>query len=214
MPKALIFDFDGLIVDTETVIYESWAEIYERNDQILELNTYKNCVGSNFEHFHPGIELEKRLGKKFNWAIIDAEREELIRQRLEQKEERTGLRYFIENAKEKGLELAIASSSSRNWVLGWIEKLELSNYFSAFVNRDDVETNKPDPELFLTAAKSLGIHPSEALIFEDSENGLKAATAAGIPCAIITNSITAGGNFSEAIIVAESFTDQRLKKLF
>jgi len=214
MPKALIFDFDGLIVDTETVIYESWAEIYERNDQILELNTYKNCVGSNFEHFHPGIELEKRLGKKFNWAIIDAEREELIRQRLEQKEERTGLRYFIENAKEKGLELAIASSSSRNWVLGWIEKLELSNYFSAFVNRDDVEKIKPDPELFLTAAKSLGIHPSEALIFEDSENGLKAATAAGIPCAIITNSITAGGNFSEAIIVAESFTDQRLKKLF
>ena len=214
MPKALIFDFDGLIVDTETVIYESWAEIYERNDQILELNTYKNCVGSNFEHFHPGIELEKRLGKKFNWAIIDAEREELIRQRLEQKEERTGLRYFIENAKEKGLELAIASSSSRNWVLGWIEKLELSNYFSTFVNRDDVEKIKPDPELFLTAAKSLGIHPSEALIFEDSENGLKAATAAGIPCAIITNSITAGGNFSEAIIVAESFTDQRLKKLF
>ena len=214
MPKALIFDFDGLIVDTETVIYESWAEIYERNDQILELNTYKNCVGSNFEHFHPGIELEKRLGKKFNWAIIDAEREELIRQRLEQKEERTGLRYFIENAKEKGLELAIASSSSRNWVLGWIKKLELSNYFSAFVNRDDVEKIKPDPELFLTAAKSLGIHPSEALIFEDSENGLKAATAARIPCAIITNSITAGGNFSEAIIVAESFTDQRLKKLF
>ena len=214
MPKALIFDFDGLIVDTETVIYESWAEIYERNDQILELNTYKNCVGSNFEQFHPGIELEKRLSKKFNWAIIDAEREELIRQRLEQKEERTGLRYFIENAKEKGLELAIASSSSRNWVLGWIEKLELSNYFSAFVNRDDVEKIKPDPELFLTAAKSLGIHPSEALIFEDSENGLKAATAAGIPCAIITNSITAGGNFSEAIIVAESFTDQRLKKLF
>ena len=214
MPKALIFDFDGLIVDTETVIYESWAEIYEKNDQILELNTYKNCVGSNFEQFHPGIELEKRLGKKFNWAIIDAEREELIRQRLAQKEERTGLRYFIENAKEKGLELAIASSSSRNWVLGWIEKLELSKYFSEFVNRDDVEKIKPDPELFLTAAKSLGIHPSEALIFEDSENGLKAATAAGIPCAIITNSITAGGNFSEAIIVAESFTDQRLKKLF
>ena len=55
MPKALIFDFDGLIVDTETVIYESWAEIYEKNGQILELNTYKNCVGSDFEKFHPGI---------------------------------------------------------------------------------------------------------------------------------------------------------------
>ena len=81
MPKALIFDFDGLIVDTETVIYESWAEIYEKNGQILELNTYKNCVGSDFEQFHPGIELEKRTGKKFDWTIIDTEREELIRQR-------------------------------------------------------------------------------------------------------------------------------------
>ena len=214
MPKALIFDFDGLIVDTETVIYESWAEIYEKNGQILELNTYKNCVGSDFEKFHPGIELEKRTGKKFNWATIDAEREKLIRKRLEQQKERTGIRHFIECAKSKDLDLAIASSSSRNWVLGWIEKLELREYFSAFANRDDVQKIKPDPELFLTAANLLGIHPREALILEDSENGLKAATAAGIPCAIITNPITAGGDFSEAVIVAESFTDERLKKLF
>ena len=214
MPKALIFDFDGLIVDTETVIYESWAEIYEKNGQILELNTYKNCVGSDFEKFHPGIELEKRTGKKFNWATIDAEREKLIRKRLEQQKERTGIRHFIECAKAKGLDLAIASSSSRNWVLGWIEKLELREYFSAFANRDDVQKIKPDPELFLTAANLLGIHPREARILEDSENGLKAATAAGIPCAIITNPITAGGDFSEAVIVAESFTDERLKKLF
>ena len=214
MPKALIFDFDGLIVDTETVIYESWAEIYEKSGQILELNTYKNCVGSDFEKFHPGIELEKRTGKKFNWTTIDAERENLIREGLEQQKERTGIRHFIEYAKAKGLDLAIASSSSRNWVLGWIKKLGLMEHFSAFANRDDVQKIKPDPELFLTAANFLGIHPSEALIFEDSENGLKAATAAGIPCAIITNPITAGGNFSEAIIVAESFTDERLKKLF
>ncbi len=214
MPKALIFDFDGLIVDTETVIYESWAEIYEQYDQTLELNTYKNCVGSDFEQFHPGMELEKRTGETFNWAVIDAEREELIRQRLEQKKERAGIRFFIENAKEKGLELAIASSSSRNWVLGWIKKLGLSEHFSAFANRDDVQKIKPDPELFLRAADSLGIAPSEALILEDSENGLKAATAAGIPCAIITNPITAGGNFSGAIMVAENFTDERLKKLF
>lgn len=214
MPKALIFDFDGLIVDTETVIYESWAEIYEKNGQILELKTYKNCVGSDFEKFHPGIELEKRTGEKFNWTTIDAERENLIREGLEQQKERTGIRHFIEYAKAKGLDLAIASSSSRNWVLGWIKKLGLMEHFSAFANRDDVQKIKPDPELFLTAANLLGIHPSEALIFEDSENGLKAATAAGIPCAIITNPITAGGNFSEAIIVAESFTDERLKKLF
>ena len=214
MPKALIFDFDGLIVDTETVIYESWAEIYEQNNQTLELNTYKNCVGSDFGQFHPGLELEKRTGETFNWAVIDTEREELIRQRLEQTKERTGIRFFIEDAKEKGLELAIASSSSRNWVLGWIKKLRLSEHFSAFVNRDDVQNIKPDPELFLRAADSLGIAPSEALILEDSENGLKAATAAGIPCAIITNPVTAGGNFSGAIMVAESFNDERLKKLF
>ena len=214
MPKALIFDFDGLIVDTETVIYESWAEIYEKSGQILELKTYKICVGSDFEKFHPGIELENRTGKKFNWATIDAEREKLIRKRLEQQKERTGIRHFIECAKAKGLDLAIASSSSRNWVLGWIEKLELREYFRAFANRDDVQKIKPDPELFLTAANLLGIHPREALILEDSENGLKAATAAGIPCAIITNPITAGGDFSESVIVAESFTDERLKKLF
>ena len=70
MLKGLIFDFDGLIVDTETVIYETWKRVYEDNEQSLKLVDYKQCVGSDFTQFDPSKELEKRCGKKFDWNKI------------------------------------------------------------------------------------------------------------------------------------------------
>ena len=213
MLKGLIFDFDGLIVDTETVIYETWKQVYEDNGQSLKLSEYKHCVGSDFTQFDPSKELEKRCGKKFDWNKINQQRERTIREKLETQKARPGIIDFLEEANKIGLKMAIASSSSKGWVLGWVEKLKIKNYFEQFFNRDDVERIKPAPDLFLSSCEALNIKPSEALVLEDSENGLKAATSAGIRCAIVTNKITEGGDFSNAIIQTDNFFDEKLKKL-
>jgi putative hydrolase of the HAD superfamily len=207
MHRAIIFDFDGLIVDTETVIYESWNEVYYNHGESLELETYKQCVGSDFGQFNPETELEQRTGKTFDWPTINTGREELIRQRLATQDARPGVREFIENARAKGLKLAVASSSSRTWVAGWLEKLDILKHFGVLRNRDDVERIKPHPDLFLAAAEALDIPPGDSLVMEDSENGLRAAKAAGMPCVIVTNPVTAGGQFNGALLEAECFTE-------
>lgn len=213
MTRAIIFDFDGLIVDTETAIYESWAAIYSEHGETLELETYKDCVGSDLGQFHPGLELERRIDKKLDWQSLDAERELEVRHQLESQDARPGVRKFIANARANELPLAVASSSSRAWVADWLEKLDLLGHFEALRNRDDVERIKPHPDLFLGAAEALNAKPAETLVLEDSENGLRAATAAGMRCAIVTNPITAGGDFDAAVLEAACFTDERIAAL-
>ena len=95
--------------------------------------------------------------------------------------------------------------------MGWVEKLQIKHYFEKFLNRDDVKRIKPAPDLFLASCKALEISTSEALVLEDSENGLKAATAAGIQCAIVTNEITEGGNFSDSVLQTDNFSDNTFK---
>lgn len=211
--RALIFDFDGLIVDTETEIYNCWADFYREHGEELALSDYKQCVGSDFQHYDPGKELERRTGKTFDWDKEDFARNGEIRNRLGQKDARPGVRDFISKAVSSELPMAVASSSSRDWVEGWLEKLGLHVHFSGTRTRDDVTQIKPAPDLFLAAADLLEIDPAEALILEDSENGLRAATAAGIRCAIVTNPVTAGGDFTGAVIEAECFTDDRVQGL-
>ncbi|MCP4847456.1 MAG: HAD family hydrolase [Verrucomicrobiaceae bacterium] len=213
MHRAIIFDFDGLLVDTETAIYESWKEVYCKHGQSLELETYKQCVGSDFGQFSPETELEKRTGKKFDWPTINGAREQIVREQLSTQNARPGVREFIQKASGKGIRLAVASSSSRAWVAGWLEKLDILKHFHSLRNRDDVERIKPHPDLFLAATEAVGVPPGESLVMEDSENGLRAAKAAGIPCVIVTNPVTTGGDFSGALLQADCFTADSIKKL-
>ena len=211
--RAIIFDFDGLIVDTETAVYDSWVAVYAEQGEALELETYKNCVGADFGRFDPQSELERRTGGSFDWDTINAERSREITRQLETKDARPGVRDFIGAASDLGLPLAVASSSSREWVAGWLERLDLARFFGVLRNRDDVARVKPHPDLFLGAAEGLGAAPADTLVLEDSENGLKAATAAGMRCAIVTNPVTAGGDFAGALLEAPCFTDERIGAL-
>lgn len=203
--KGIIFDFDGVIVDTESAIYESWAEVYREHGETLALADYVNCVGSDFLTFSPEELLESRLGRKVDWPEVTARKDLRIREALATQPERPGVRELLGQLDGR-FPLAIASSSSREWVEGWLHRLDLLTHFAATRCRDDVERVKPDPALFVKAAEALGHAPSDCLVIEDSANGVKAARAAGIGRVIVVhNPITNGADFSAADAVFDCF---------
>jgi HAD superfamily hydrolase (TIGR01509 family) len=211
--RALIFDFDGLIVDTESAIYHAWREVYDDHGQELDLATYADCVGSDHGQFDPMRHLDKLLGRSLDWDTLEPRKEARIRELLDGQEALPGVRELLARAAEQELACAVASSSSLDWVGGWLERLELGQHFEVVRTRDHVERIKPHPDLFLAAAEGLGVPTANAVIFEDSENGLRAARAAGIHCVAVPNQITAAGAFEGAAMRLDSLAGLDLEEL-
>ncbi len=189
MIRALIFDFDGLILDTEKTAYQSWQELYAEYNCELPLETWAQCIG-NDDLFNPLDYLEGLLGKPVR-------REQLLEQRrlrhlelIEQNIALPGVEAYLQEAKRLGLKLAVASSSPRSWVTGHLTRLSLLSYFDRLCCGDEVVHKKPHPELFQTALQALNVSASEAIALEDSPNGVRAARGAGIFCVAIPNPVT------------------------
>lgn len=199
MPRALIFDFDGLIVDTESTGYQTWREIFAAEGEELAVETYAAVIGTDFgAHYDPRVDLEARTGRVFDWAEVEQQR--LLRERELRKDLRIlpGVVERLEEAEELGLACAIASSSPRWWVEGWLQDLGLIRHFHHLTTVDDTGKVKPDPSLFLLAAERLGAGADELVIFEDSLNGLRAAQAAGIRCIVAPGPMTQHLDFAGA----------------
>lgn len=213
LTKALIFDFDGLVVDTETPHYESWQQLYQEHGHDLSLETYVQCVGSTIQRFDPIQHLEELVGTALEPTDLQAEHRARVDTALAERDTLPGVRERIAEASEVGLKLAIASSSSSDWIDPWLARLELTEYFHVVRTRDHVSEAKPSPELFVTAASMLEVEPEEALVFEDSHNGLQAALAASIPCVVIPNQITKHSDFSGAHLALESMAEASLAEI-
>jgi len=211
--KALIFDFDGLILETETPVYQSWRECYQAHGHKLNIEEYAACVGSDETSFDPVTDLENRHDESIDWQFWTQKRRELIQNLLDKRPPLPGIVDRLEEATNQGLPCAVASSSPRSWVEPFLDKLDLKRFFKNTVCLDDVKKPKPDPELFLKAAESLGVKPKEALVFEDSLNGLRAAKTAGMSCVVIPNPVTRHLNFQEASIRLESLEEHSLTEL-
>ena len=217
-PRAVLFDFDGIILDTEWPIYESYVDLYQKHGHELALETYVQCIGSDFQSWSPETHLEDLTDHEieFDWPTINKERNIWIREQLATYPSLPGIPEAIAHCQSLSLKLAVVSSSSHSWVDGWLEKLDLLKHFDRTICRDDVQNIKPAPDLFLEGAKQLGVEPSECLVIEDSANGLKSATAAGMSTYIIPNRITAVSDFSSAAAVLSSAAElpTKLDELF
>ncbi len=213
MPAAIIFDFDGLILDTEVPIYEAWRENFLAFGHDLDLTTYAACVGSNFGSFDPKRHLESLTGSTIDWSAWDSTREYEALRRTHLLAPFPGVIDLLDEASTAGIPCAVASSSPRDWVEGHLDRLGLLDRFALTRCIDDVAAPKPAPDLFQAAAKALDIDPSSALVLEDSLNGLRASLAAGISCVIVPNRITAHLEFHGAAAVIESLEGMTLSRL-
>jgi HAD superfamily hydrolase (TIGR01509 family) len=187
--KALIFDFDGLLVDTETPAYESWRAVYAEHGLDLPIELWKDALGT--AHGFDALEhLAVQIGSGFDRAGARERRQAQKQQLSAQQPLLPGVLTILDEAQALGLPCAVASSSGRAWVEGWLAHHRIRTRFVCVRTADDVARTKPDPALFLAAAACLGVAPAECLVFEDSPNGIHAAHAAGMRCVAVPGAIS------------------------
>ncbi|MDQ3777694.1 MAG: HAD-IA family hydrolase [Actinomycetota bacterium] len=210
--RALLFDFDGLIVDTETPSLASWQRVYREHGHELTLERWAPIVGT-LDGFDPLAYLEQLHGPVDRDAVLARQHEhELALGEIE--ELRPGVLDYLDEAQRRGLRTAIVSSSSRAWIDRHLRRLERAENFEAIVAADgDRERAKPRPTLYLEALDALEVRAAEAIAFEDSPNGVKAAKAAGIFTVAVPNGVTATLGLDGADLVLESLADLPLAAL-
>jgi putative hydrolase of the HAD superfamily len=194
--KAVLFDFDGVILDSEWPIYQTWLKLFQREGHDLPPEVYVKCIGSDFDTWSPEIHLENLTGKKFDWETENAERQVEILRALKNPVAMPGAAELAYSLQEKST--AVVSSSSHSWVDGWLKKLELMHCFNTIVCRGDAPKIKPAPDLYIEAAQRLEINPSDCIVIEDSLNGMLSAHSAGMQVIAIPNRLTSVLDFSAA----------------
>ncbi|HYF47176.1 MAG TPA: HAD-IA family hydrolase [Acidimicrobiales bacterium] len=210
--RALVFDFDGLILDTEWSAFSTAASVWAEHGLELDLDVWQQIVGTA-EHPHWSDMLETDLGRAIDREVVVAARQAQHHAEVEAMDLQPGVEALVRAAEVAGLALAVASSSPRYWVEGHLERRGLAPSFRAVVCREDVERTKPDPALYRTALDRLGVGPDEAVALEDSHHGTVAARAAGLPVVAVPNRVTAGQDFRPATLVVDSLEQVTLPAL-
>jgi HAD superfamily hydrolase (TIGR01509 family) len=215
--RALLLDFDGLLVDTENAAYRSWSESYAEYGVELPVELWvKEAIGraSGEASFDAAAHLQLIAG-------VELDRDELIAGRAARKRSllpdtlMPGVAELLHSARARGLRLAIVTSEYRERVLDQLERIGYRAPWDAIVSADgDAERGKPNPTLYLEALAELDLDATQAIAFEDSPAGVAAAKASGLRCVVVPNSITRGAEGLDAgDLVIDSLADVTLAGL-
>jgi len=214
MIRGLIFDFDGLILETEGPTHQSWVELFQEFGAELPFEIWASIIGtSDLEHFDPFSLLENKIGSKLDRETLAPRRTAREIELAHAQPILPGIVETLDKARDMGLKLGIASSSDHAWVTGHLTRLGLAHYFDVVHTSDDVEHTKPDPALYILALHSLGLKPEEAIVFEDSPNGVTSAKGAGIFVVAVPNPITRQLSLEHANLKLDTMADLSLDEI-
>ena len=214
--QALVFDFDGLILDTETPMYTTTASVFDDHGLHLDATWWATEILGTAEHPHWTEILADRLGRPLDDSeALMAARNLRYHEALAVEAVRPGVVELLREATDHGIPCAVASSSPREWVEGHLERLGLTGWFAAVRTRDDVDAGrtKPAPDLFLAACRATEATPARAVALEDSPNGVAAARAAGMKVVGVAAGMTAALPLERADLVVASLADVTLEGL-
>ncbi|MBE0411591.1 MAG: HAD family hydrolase [Anaerolineales bacterium] len=211
--RAIIFDFDGLILDTEGPIYQSWRELFAKYDLDFPFSTWSIFIGTKDVPYGPYDLLEEKLGGKVDRQELEHKRQQREDALILEKPIMPGVERYLQEAHRKGLKLAVASSSSCDWVTGHLDRLGLLSKFVCVKASDDVEVTKPNPAVYLAALACLEVKSTQAIAIEDSPNGILAAKRAGLTCIAVPNLLTRQLNLEDADLQLTSLNDLSLGEL-
>jgi HAD superfamily hydrolase (TIGR01509 family) len=208
--RAFLFDFDGLILDTELASRAGWELLYREHGHELPADLWATLVGTTHAPWDPMTHLEELVGEPLERQVLNERRYAHEIALIEAEELRPGIEEYLAAARRRRLKRAIVSSSNRQWVDMHLERLEEATGWDAICTADrDPARAKPAPVLYLEALDQLDVEADEAVAFEDSPNGVLAAKAAGVFCVAIPNEVTRGLGLAEAgaDIVLDSLAD-------
>jgi HAD superfamily hydrolase (TIGR01509 family) len=212
--RGLLFDFDGLLIDTETPARLAYEELYREHGHELPLEKWATLVGTIGADFDPDAHLEELVGRPLDQVVLAERRRAREFELCDLEDFRPGIEEYLAEAESRGLTVAIVSSSTTEWIERHLGRLDRRHSFETIVAANgDVARAKPQPDLYREALGVLGLQPSEAIAFEDSVNGIRAAKGAGIFVVAIPNPITETFALDEADLLLDSLEDLSLDEL-
>ena len=211
--RALVFDFDGLILDTETPEFRAWQELFAAHGGQLTTADWAHVIGSMDSGWDPAVELGRQTGLVYERDELRAAWKPRQVELLAQETVRPGVLDLVKEAKRRGIGLGVASSSPRWWVRGNLERLGIFESFDAVATGDEVRRTKPDPAVYLLALERLSVPARAAIALEDSPNGVRAAQAAGMRCAAVPNDVSRHLDLSGADALLGSLSELSLDAL-
>jgi beta-phosphoglucomutase family hydrolase len=205
--KALIFDMDGTVTDSTETDYMAWKKVFAEYNADFSYGEYVKVLGvkstdilQQFLGLGPE-ELDRALKRKLHYFFQIVEEQGLS--------SIPHVESFLKKAREMSLQIALATGARKEKSDRVLEKVRLRQYFDVFITAEDVEKGKPDPEIFLRAARKLGASPEEVIVIEDAENGVLAAKKAGMKCIALTTT-TGIDRLQPADLIVESFRSPEL----
>ncbi len=185
-----MFDYDGLLADTEQAEFEAWCGLYAAHGAVLTAREWTEAVG-HVNHVDPRALLELKTGRTLDWAVLDPQKASRHHELVAALPLLPGVRDLIDRARAAGLRVAVVSNSGRTWVSAELARLGLASDADIVVTRDDVARFKPFPDPYLRVLDLLGIGAEDAVAFEDSAPGVASAKAAGVWVVAVPNALTA-----------------------
>jgi HAD superfamily hydrolase (TIGR01509 family) len=211
--KALIFDFDGLILETEGADHQSWAELFESNGGQLPFSKWVTLIGTEEGTFDPAQELEEQIGRKLDWDKLKPQRYQRWLELIAAQSVLPGVVDYLEDGKRMGFKIGVASCSPLTWLNQHLHRLGLLGYFDAIRGKDHVSITKPDPAVYQAALDALQVRGDQAIAFEDSPNGIQAAKEAGLFCVAVPSELTSGLPLDKADLLLNSLAEISLEAL-
>jgi HAD superfamily hydrolase (TIGR01509 family) len=213
MIRAIIFDFDGLILETENPTYQSWQEVYQSFGYLLPFSTWSIMVGTTQSDFDPLRELQKLAKDGVDWEAVETRRMVSENAKIEAQPILPGVEEYLRDAMRLGLKIGLASNSSSQWVIRHLTRLGLVDCFDCICTSDDVQRIKPDPELYLSVLRGLEVNADDAFALEDSPPGIGSAKGAGLYCIAVPNALTSQLDLTQADFQLGSLTEMTLEVL-
>lgn len=205
--RAVIFDMDGVIIDSEPIHFEVDMQTMRDLGFNISSKELEKYVGTTNEYMFSDLKIKYNIEQSIEEIInykVELTKRKVIQSELEPIE---GIKELLVNLKNKNIPTAIASSSPRSFIDVVVYKFNLQDYFKYIISGEEVVNGKPDPDIYIEAAKKLGLSPEDCIVIEDSRNGVLAAKAAGMKCIGFQNINSGNQDLSKADITVKSITE-------